>query len=303
MDNGIYNIACEDGLKQIPNSSIDFVCIDPPYTDGKNDVLAGHKIHGGKIDIDEITKQHYRVLKDDTFYAVFGQMPSILAWHNAAIAAGFKFRIDIVWCKKRTALGGNQRLKKTHELVWIYSKGSPNYYTFEGNYTDVSQGMVEHDLMDIKTIFSKLSKYEAFVKDGKERFKKDGNPKNDSFFADKGNIYNRSKCKGTSEIKTEKRFNSVWAFASHNVQKFGKDEYNVKHPTVKSIPVVERLIELCTPRDPNITVLDSFLGSGTTYLACLNTGRLCIGFERENEYYQIAQTRAEANKNPIPCQA
>jgi len=71
----IKNEKYETYLKSISDGSIDFVCIDPPYTDGKgNDVLKGHKIQT-KIDILDICKQAYRVAKDNTFFAFFGQMP------------------------------------------------------------------------------------------------------------------------------------------------------------------------------------------------------------------------------------
>ena len=92
-------------MKDIPNGSIDAVITDPPYTDGKINVLDGHILQT-QININEFTKQVYRVLKPNSFYACFGQMPTILAWYNAAIENGFKFRIDIVWCKKKGGQGG-----------------------------------------------------------------------------------------------------------------------------------------------------------------------------------------------------
>ena len=46
-------------------------------------------------------------------------------------------------------------------------------------------------------------------------------------------------------------------------------------------------------------VLDPFMGSGTTGIACLLEGREFIGIEREEEYYAIAEKRiAEAQKQP-----
>lgn len=42
-------------------------------------------------------------------------------------------------------------------------------------------------------------------------------------------------------------------------------------------------------------VLDAFLGSGTTAVACMNNNRNYIGFENNEEYYQIAQKRIEQN--------
>ncbi len=47
--------------------------------------------------------------------------------------------------------------------------------------------------------------------------------------------------------------------------------------------------------DPGEIVLDNCMGSGTTGVACANTGRRFIGIEKETEYFEIARKRiAEA---------
>jgi site-specific DNA-methyltransferase (adenine-specific) len=61
------------------------------------------------------------------------------------------------------------------------------------------------------------------------------------------------------------------------------------HPTVKPVKLMEYLITLITP--PNGIVLDPFLGSGTTAIACINTNRNYIGFELDKQYYDIANAR------------
>ena len=65
------------------------------------------------------------------------------------------------------------------------------------------------------------------------------------------------------------------------------------HPTVKPLKLIEYLCRL-TRMPRGGTVLDPFLGSGTTALACLKTGRPCIGIERDSHYYRIAKGRVEA---------
>jgi DNA modification methylase len=42
---------------------------------------------------------------------------------------------------------------------------------------------------------------------------------------------------------------------------------------------------------PGQTVIDPFLGSGTTAVAAITTGRNCIGIEIEPQYFAIAQER------------
>jgi site-specific DNA-methyltransferase (adenine-specific) len=61
------------------------------------------------------------------------------------------------------------------------------------------------------------------------------------------------------------------------------------HPTVKPLSLMAWLVKLVTP--PGGTVLDPFLGSGTTAIACLGNGFSCIGIEREAEYVEIAADR------------
>jgi site-specific DNA-methyltransferase (adenine-specific) len=64
------------------------------------------------------------------------------------------------------------------------------------------------------------------------------------------------------------------------------------HPTVKSTKLMEYLIKLVTP--PGGTVLDPFLGSGSTGVAATRLGFEFIGIEREAEYYRIAEARINA---------
>jgi DNA modification methylase len=68
------------------------------------------------------------------------------------------------------------------------------------------------------------------------------------------------------------------------------------HPTVKPVDLMRYLVTLVTP--PGGTVLDPFLGSGTTGIAARIAGFNFIGIEREAEYMEIARARIEAWKNP-----
>lgn len=61
------------------------------------------------------------------------------------------------------------------------------------------------------------------------------------------------------------------------------------HPTEKPVKVMEILISNST--NPGEVVLDPFIGSGTTAIACINTGRQYIGIEKDEEYYEIAKKR------------
>ena len=75
------------------------------------------------------------------------------------------------------------------------------------------------------------------------------------------------------------------------------------HPTQKPSELVEMLIKEYSKEGD--TILDCFMGSGTTGIACVNTGRRFIGIEKERKYFEIAKQRIEeaafsyAQKQPI----
>lgn len=78
---------------------------------------------------------------------------------------------------------------------------------------------------------------------------------------------------------------------------FGKESKTV-HPTQKPVALFEYLIRTYT--NEGEVVLDNCIGSGTTAVAAINTGRQFIGIEREPEYVEIANKRiAEALKRKI----
>jgi hypothetical protein len=70
--------------------------------------------------------------------------------------------------------------------------------------------------------------------------------------------------------------------------------YPPVHPYEKPLSLMERLIRIYT--NPGDTVLDPFMGSGTTGVACLNLGRRFIGIEKDPEYFRIAMERMEERK-------
>lgn len=61
------------------------------------------------------------------------------------------------------------------------------------------------------------------------------------------------------------------------------------HPTEKPVTLFEYLIKTYT--NEGETVLDNCMGSGTTAIACINTNRNYIGFEKEEKYFKIIEDR------------
>ncbi len=64
------------------------------------------------------------------------------------------------------------------------------------------------------------------------------------------------------------------------------------HPTMKPLTLIEKAIQ--NSSNPGDLVLDTFLGSGSTLIACERTGRTCFGMELEPLYVDVAVMRWEA---------
>lgn len=67
------------------------------------------------------------------------------------------------------------------------------------------------------------------------------------------------------------------------------DQSNKLHPTQKPAELIEYLIKTYT--NEGELILDNCIGSGTTAVSCVNTGRNYLGFEKEKEYFDIAEER------------
>lgn len=78
------------------------------------------------------------------------------------------------------------------------------------------------------------------------------------------------------------------------IQKFNRDKEGF-HPTQKPVALLEYLIKTYT--NEGDTVLDNCMGSGSTGVACLNTGRRFIGMELNDKYFEIAQKRIKEDNH------
>ena len=76
------------------------------------------------------------------------------------------------------------------------------------------------------------------------------------------------------------------------------DQTGRVHPTQKPVALMEYLIRTYT--NEGETVLDNCMGSGTTGVACENTGRRFIGIERDENYFNVACSRIESAVSTIP---
>ena len=92
-------------------------------------------------------------------------------------------------------------------------------------------------------------------------------------------------------MRNDYTYNSTERYP-RSIQVFSTDTQNSSlHPTQKPVALCEYLIKTYT--NPGDTILDNCMGSGTTGVAAINTGRNFIGIELNEKYFGIAKERIE----------
>ena len=224
--NYIDNIDCLEGLKEIPDNSVDLIVTDPPYflsmghagdrDNAKKMMLNSNRSFNdlaiAKPFYSQLFQEFRRVLKEDGHFFFFTD------WR------GYAFYFPII----------NAELPVRNLIVWDKKSGPGSYYTYA------------HELIIYGTAASKLLH------------------------------------KGGTNVWRMPAFSS--GAKSTNGEKV--------HPTQKPVELIAKAIEDAT--EPGAVVLDTFMGSGTTAVACLRTGRNYIGFELDEKYHAIAMERIQA---------
>ena len=140
---------------------------------------------------------------------------------------------------------------------------------------------------NICVFYKKQPTYNAQKTDGKPYKVKSGDKTSSNYGKFNVNYH--------SENKDGKRFPlTVLCFC-------GENKRRTQHPTQKPIALLEWLIK--TYSNEGETVLDNCMGSGSTGIACINTGRNFIGIELDKDYFAIAKKRIEENEQASNCGA
>lgn len=228
--NYIDNIDCLEGLKEIPDKSVDLIVTDPPYflsmghAGSKTNTVAmkSEALNSNRTFNDlaictpfykQLFAEYARVLKEDGSFYFFTD------WR------GYAYYFPLI----------NAALPVRNMICWDKKSGPGSFYSFA------------HELI----------------------------------------IFGTYKGKTKTGVGT-----NVWRMAAFNsgARSTNGDK---QHPTQKPWELVAKAIEDST--EPGAVVLDTFMGSGTTAVACVKTGRSFIGFELDEGYHAIALQRiAEA---------
>lgn len=194
-----------------------------------------------------------RIIKDNGAIVLFSSQP----FTTDLIQSNRKmFRYEIIWEKtqKTGFLNANKMPLKGHENLLIFYRHLPTYNP---------------------------QKYQIERKNiGRIREEK----------ADRANHYGHVEAQNYTEDGTRYP-HDVIHFSNWNGALFGKTEKATVHQTQKPVPLLEYLIR--TYSNEGDTVLDNCMGSGSTGVACVNTGRNFIGMELDEHYFEIAKQRIE----------
>lgn len=270
----IINGDCITGMRDIPDGSMDCILTDPPYLYLKNQRL--------DRPFDEVAffNEVKRVLKKGGFIVMFGRGTSFYRWNTMLADLGFNFKEEIIW-NKGYCTSPLMALSRVHETISICCNG-------KGSINRVKVPYLEMKKYDVPAIYQDIKRMSGILKNPKSlhavlNFLK----RNDVY--DKNDIakINELTISGGKILKPDRCAAVMQAvrdgFNEKSVINERPDHYTAIHPTQKPVRLLERLLALVTKEGD--TVLDPFSGSGSTAIACMNTGRHYLGYEIDKEYF------------------
>ena len=274
----LRNGDCLELMKDISDESIDCILTDPPYLYLKNQKL------DKMFDEDIFFNECKRVLKTNGMILLFGRGTSFYRWNTILSNLGFTFKEEIIWNKRLNSTLFNQ-ISRVHESISISTKGKGVLNNVKFPYLKIKQYDLISIIQDIKRIKSAINNTKEFDSIIKylETFKVERN-------LTKVTKYKVSTGEAKSGYRGTETLHQIHeGMKLKSIIEVQKELYKYKHPTQKPIELLKMLLPLITQK--NNLVLDPFMGSGSTGVACINTGRDFIGIELDEGYFNIAQNR------------
>ncbi len=175
---------------------------------------------------------------------------------NSMLIVWGTLKTDTFLKYKLQSLSADKRLTPQNEIIWSYNWGGRSKKNFARKH-------------EYAWCYSKGENFLFNADDVRIERKMKNNPRTGEAFA-----------KGT--IPT-----SIWEKNNHTTSK----DFINWHPTTKNLEVLERIIRAYT--NEGDTVLDIFMGSGSTAVAAYRSGRNAIGCEKSEEYYHLLSKRIQ----------
>lgn len=141
---------CLEKMKEIPDGSVDLICVDPPY--GK----FTHNHWDNALPFEDIWKEYKRIIKDNGAIVIFaaGMFTADLMKSNPKM-----WRYNLIWDKQLTSgfLNANRQPLRRHEDICVFYKKQPTYNPqyVEGKGVNHSRGRADkplknHNYNDLK---------------------------------------------------------------------------------------------------------------------------------------------------------
>lgn len=288
----LYQGDCLEVMKNIPDKSINLVLIDPPYNIGKDkwdkwDTIEDYVEFMGKVFL-----EIQRVLKyNGSFYFFhndFLQMVELQNFINKYTE--FEFKQLLIWNKrfnetsKKGFLDGYVQVKelKNYQKMAEYCL----YYTFNDKiwrkYSKEIQDFIGLNINQINKILEHRKSEHFFYHSSKQWNLCDEDTYNELIDKFRINTYPKFiEYKDLGYVfNNQKQHHSVMNYEIPKKQ---------THITPKNTDMLEYLIK--TSSNEEDVILDCFMGSGSTGVACLNSNRRFIGIELDEDYFNIATDR------------
>ena len=280
---------CLVRLAEFPDSSVDSIVTDPPY---------GLSFLGKAWDYDvpkvDVWRECLRVLKPGGFLlSFFGTR----TYHRGVAPiedAGFEIRDQLQWIygqgfPKSRDLGGGlgTGLKPAHEPIVLarkYPIGSTqnNVAALGVGGFNIDECRLPSGRFPTNVLFDDVeaAHLDATVPHTQSvKRKAEWNKK-----TEKINSYTPTK----SDYRDDNTYDDAGGISRYFycIKAQRKERVGNDHPTVKPVALMEYLVKLVTPAGG--LVLDPFMGSGTTGVACVRSRRDFVGIEMDEHYYDIA---------------
>ena len=289
----IYLMDCLEGMKMIPDGSVDAIICDLPY-----EVLHKNNPHAQwdrLIPFEPLWREYLRVAKHNAAIVLFcqGMFTAQLMMSQPKL-----WRYNLVWdkCRATGFLNANRMPLRYHEDIAVFYRKLPTYNPqFEDCYTTArkpnhSRGNGTHNKRD--QCYGKYHDLNAqhIVVDGNVIENQKQSPPTASGSDHIGKVYER--------VKRVAPTNPNMKFPGSIIHIKKEHERTVQHPTQKPVELLRYLIRTFT--NEGETVLDNCMGSGTTAVAAVLEHRHFIGFELNADYHAIATHRVkEAQQEPL----
>lgn len=276
-------------MKKIPEKSIDMILCDLPY-----EVLDLE--WDKRIDGDSLFAEYKRICKQNANVLLFCQIEFAHYLMNAALDSEFSH--CLIWQKNNLTRykSKNYLPASKYEMILVFRL---NKYANKNAHSELRKYFMSEleksgkSIKEIETEIPNKSAHHWFRYSSDFRIPTADNYKR---LQEITNCFKRQYQDIEQEFLTEKKnkctFNA--GFISSDILTGALKEKRV-HPTQKPVELLKTLIKAYS--NPNETVLDNCMGSGSTGVASIETKRKFIGIELSENYFEIAKQRIKNTIN------